>query len=314
MNKNKIKKVLQFSTLLVAMGALLFAGVAKAGFGISPPDFGEQNLVRGMTYEKSIIISRDDVSSELRANASIEVPGANEWISLDKGKAFTLKRGEGVTPIVIKVNIPENAEFKDYKGRIIIRTSPSELQAGTVGIALGGQISVDFSVVDRKINSFIIKDVNVSEIQQGGTTEVILTLANMGNVETAPTKITMDIYDQDKAELIVSKENISNLEKIKPFSSGHIKALFDTSGLPVGSYWGKVRVYNGSEIVYDDFVHMSITEATGKSAEKEKTGGFLASLQNDKTIMYAVILLLAIILLLLIKSLKKRKKEKRAGR
>jgi hypothetical protein len=76
---------------------------------------------------------------------------------------------------------------------------------------------------------------------------VVMNVENTGNVETAPSKIGLEVYDITKKTLLESREDKS-LKKVKPFSVGEIVGDFPTK-LPPGQYWGKVRVYKENEIV-----------------------------------------------------------------
>ena len=46
--------------------------------------------------------------------------------------------------------------------------------------------------------------------------KVVMNVENIGNVETAPSKVTMEVYDITKQKLLESSEDKS-LKKIKPY-------------------------------------------------------------------------------------------------
>ena len=67
------------------------------------------------------------------------------------------------------------------------------------------------------------------------------TIENQGNVDVGPDKITLDVYDSSFKQLIKSQTK-SRLGKVKAFQRGDVLAFFGIK-LPVGQYWGDVKVY-----------------------------------------------------------------------
>jgi len=192
---------------------------ARAGFGISPPYVRNENLTQGSHFEQKIILVRDKPDEDWQAELIFNVPEANNWFSVDKGTKFILPKGEKQTPIVISVDVPEKAEFKEYKGFIRVKTAPLEAQEpGTVAIALGGQIDVDLSVI-KEIFDFKVRGVRVSDLEEGhkwlfwyfpGIIKFSIQIENIGNVNASPSKVQLAIYDSQEKELeeVVSQGRI----------------------------------------------------------------------------------------------------------
>jgi len=80
--------------LLIFILGLLNANVVFAGFGITPPYVVNSNLTRGSHFEKEILLTRGDPVEDLRIEVSIDVPGANDWISIAQGNSFIMPKGE----------------------------------------------------------------------------------------------------------------------------------------------------------------------------------------------------------------------------
>ena len=85
MTRNK-KICISASLVLILSISLIMPTLA--GFGVSPPYVKNERLDRGSHYEQKIILVRGDPIEDLKAEITIDVPGAQEWISIDKGTEF----------------------------------------------------------------------------------------------------------------------------------------------------------------------------------------------------------------------------------
>src|SRR5437870_10717474 len=93
--------------LLVASLFFLFgASQAHAGFGISPPYFKNDSLIRNSNYSQTIVLSRSDPVEDLNVKVIVDIPDANDWITVDKGLSFVMHQGESQVPMTIKAAIP----------------------------------------------------------------------------------------------------------------------------------------------------------------------------------------------------------------
>jgi hypothetical protein len=319
MRKKMIRKISQGLIFSLVAILLLGASSAKASFGITPPYVSNDKLTQGSSFEQSVLLIRDDPVTSVKVTAAINVPGADNWISIDKGLSFSLPKGEKITPIVVTINVPNDASFKEYQGKIDIKTEPNALTQGEVSIGLGGQIKVDFTVVNEKINSFTVDSIRASDSKEGDNIKIIANINNKGNIATAPTKAVLDIYGNDGKSIIATKDNINSIEKVKQFASGDVILEFSGSDIKMGNYLGKVKVYNNSEVVFEGEVNLSVLQKS-KSAmageSSEWANKLLASIGLDTLnpmIAYAVVIVvLLVILILIIRSVRKKsKKEKR---
>jgi len=245
---------------------LLKASFASAGFGISPPYIRNENLVRGSRYEQKIVLVRGEPTEDLKAQLVINVSGANDWISIDKGTEFILPKGEKKVPIVVKVDVPRQAKFGEYKGTIRIKTSPLETEKrGGVSIALGAQIDVDLRVIKKEIIDFAVRGVKVQDLEEGhkfwwmdfpGKIKFMMRIENKGNVEVGPSKVTIDIYDT-QGEKLLEKLETRKIGKVPSFETGEVIAYFLTNLKP-GSYSARYKIFKGEEIVAEGELSLSI--------------------------------------------------------
>ena len=261
-----VRRILLIGIIFVV--SLFITQTTLAGFGISPPYVSNDNLARGSVYEKKITIVRGDPNEDLKAEIIINVPGANDWITINRGKEFILPKGEKQVPIIIKVQVPKQATLGTYKGSIRIKTSPVEaIQKGVISIALGAQIDVDLKVSKIKIFDFLVREVRPFDTETGFVkwifhfpTKLVfeLRIENLGNIKCQPTKIVLDIYDSNKLHLLETVE-ANKIGAVKPFENNTILATF-LSKLPAGSYYSKYRVYKNEQIAQggEGEVHLSI--------------------------------------------------------
>lgn len=259
----------RFLLVCVAVAALFVstAGVAHAGFGITPPYVKNDRLTRGTVYEQHISLVRSDPTEDLKTEITLNVPGAESWISVDRGLEFILPKGQTQVPIVITVRVPENAEYKEYKGAIRVRTSSANVADSTgVSIALGAQIDVALKVVD-KIFDFEVRKVRLIDLEEGrrkwglffpGKIRFFMTIKNTGNTEFGPTKVHFDIYDNAIETVLESVDNTNDIEQITPFTSKEVLAELPTR-LPAGSYVAKYTIFKNDEVAQQGQLALSIS-------------------------------------------------------
>ena len=256
------------ATLLFFGFFFFFTSTAHAGFGITPPYVENDRLTRETVYEQKITLVRSDPTEDLRAQITMNIPEVESWFTIDQGREFILPAGAKQFPIVVRVTVPSDAEFKEYDGAIRIRTSPvnQDTSAGGVSIALGAQIDVDIEVVD-KILDFDIRKIRIADLEEGrrkwglffpGKIRFFMTVENTGNVAHSPTRVQFDIYDTDMENLLETTHNTNKIKKVDPFLIEEVVAELPTT-LGAGRYKAKYTIYNGDEIVQQNEINVSIS-------------------------------------------------------
>ncbi len=229
-----------------------------AGFGITPPYVKNTSLIRNSVYEQQILLVRGDPDAAQKAEISIDAPGFEDWIQVLEGDNVPLPKGEQKVPITVKVTVPDDAEFKNYVGAIRIRTVPDDGQvaAGAVSISLGALIDIDLTVIDKQIKDFRIRKVSAEDLNEGsklawlffpGKVRFNMLVENTGNVDIAPSKVELKIYDRTGKVLLEETKNIGKIKKIKPYATEEVTAEVPTR-LPDGSYVVRYKVYNVDEV------------------------------------------------------------------
>lgn len=239
-----------------------------AGFGVTPPYVTNVSLTRNSVYEQTIYLVRSDPSTALKATISIDVPGINDWVTINEGNEFLLPAGEQKIPMTVRVAIPDDADYKQYSGNIRIKTgAPDDMvQGGAVSISLGAQIDVDLTVIDKKIKDFKVRKIGVSDLNEGhkvgwlyfpGKIRFEMLIENIGNVPIAPSDVVFRIYDRSGNVLLEEAHKKGKIETVKPFMTETIFAEIPTK-LPSGSYLARFEIKNEEDIKLSGEVNLSI--------------------------------------------------------
>ncbi len=297
---------MQKRTVLILVYSAFFlfgAQYAFAGFGITPPYVKNDSLIRNSKYQQTIVLSRSDAVDDLQVNVTTDVPGADDWISIDKGSSFVMHQGENQLPMIVTVNIPGGASFKDYKGNIRVVLSPlSGPTPGTVGIALGAQIDVDFNVIDKKIYDFKVHRVEIAPLEEGhkwwmfffpGKIRFSMQIENTGNVRFSPTKVVFDIRSSSDGPILETTQNLGGIEKINPFEIKNVITELPTRLTP-GGYKASYRIYNNDLVAGQGELDLSILPYG--AIPGYKGFGFIGLTYGEQTIIIfaALVLLTAV--------------------
>lgn len=277
-----------------------------AGFGITPPYVQNNELTRNSKYEQTVMLVRGNPDSDLMASIEVNVPGANEWITIEPGTEVLMPKGERLVPIVVKILVPNKADFGKYDGSIRVRTKSADGERegeGAVSIVLGARIKVNLSVVDRVIREFEISSVKILDFNEGrkvrwldypGKMIFRMVLRNTGNVPVSPSRVNVDIYDSTGKKLLERTEHTNRIKKVDPFNTEEVFAELP-SHLPPGNYRGEVTIFNSEKEVRSDNLSFNIRKA-GTIAGDKGYGFMGLSLWHKFTIVGPAALVVSIIL------------------
>jgi len=246
--------------ILVIFSLLLSPFSVMAGFGISPPYVRSDKLTPGTHFEQKITLLRSSADEELVANVVINAPEISDWISIEGGNTFDLPKGKLQIPMIVKVDVPTDAELDVYRGYINVKISPKDDKASGVAIALGARIEIDLTVSNLTIFDFKIKKIDISDFEQLSfpwnmkifswffyRLRAVMTLENLGNSKTAPSRVHVDIMDLAKRNILASIDDKS-FKDVDSFTTSDIEATFPVK-LEPGEYWAKIKVYKDNDIM-----------------------------------------------------------------
>ncbi len=256
------------SLLLSIAVFFTFAQVSLAGFGVTPPYVTNPSLTRNSVYEQKIYLVRSDPTTDLKATISIDVPGVNDWFTVNEGTEFLLPKGEQKVSMTVRVTVPEDADYKQYKGNIRIKTGAPDDAQGTAGvsISLGAQIDVDVNVIDKKIKDFKVRRIGISDLNEGhkfgwlyfpGKIIFEMFIENTGNVPIAPSDVVFRIYDRTGSILLEETHRKGKIKTIDPFLTESTYAELPTR-LPAGSYIARFEIWNDDVMKLNGEVNLSV--------------------------------------------------------
>ncbi len=256
------------SFIFTFVAFFIFAHTTYAGFGVTPPYVNNVSLTRNSVYEQVIYLVRNDPTSDLKATVSVDVPGINDWITITQGNEFLLPTGEQKVAMTVKVTVPDDAEFKQYRGNIRVKTGAPDDQvtSGAVNISLGAQIDVDLTVIDKKIKDFKVRKIGVSDLNEGhkfawlyfpGKIRFEMLLENIGNVKIAPSDVVFRIYDRTGNVLLEETHKKGSIDTVDPFMTSTVYAELPTR-LPSGSYLARFEIMNEADVKLSGEVNLSI--------------------------------------------------------
>lgn len=259
-----VKKLFVFAFLFFIFGT----EIAQAGFGITPPYVRNTSLTRNSTYEQQILLVRGNPDVPLKAQIVIDAPEIQDWIEIVEGQGIPLPRGVQKIPIIVRVKVPKDAEFKEYTGVIRIKTVPDDNQVaeGAVSISLGAQVDINLTVIDREIKDFRVRKISVSDLNEGrklawlyfpGKVKFGMMIENTGNIDVAPSKVELRIFDFSGSVLLQETTHLGRLAKTAPYATGDIVAAVPTR-LQAGNYIARYRIFNDEEIKQEGEVNLSI--------------------------------------------------------
>jgi len=319
-NRNSIRMFKRFFVIAALLVMFVDVNVAHAGFGITPPYVRNDKLTQGSTYTQEIVLVRGDPVEDLKAEVTVNVPGIESWISIDKGNEFLLPAGVKQVPMQVTVRVPSNAAYERYQGNIRIRTLSPDPASG-VSIALGAQIDVDLRVVDE-IRDFEVKRVQMSETEEPtrlwwlefpGRIQFSMGIENTGNAPVTPSKVQLDIYDRKGNVVLETTYNSNEMEEVLPFETREIYAFLPTR-LPAGAYLVKYSIFR-----FEDDVkrtgELTLSILPSGTLSSYAGYGFNGLSTSDKLTVYVPIGALLILLLLTITifTLRRKNKRKRGG-
>ncbi len=308
-----MKKLLLF----VLLTFLLIGDFAYAGFGITPPYVRNTSLVRNSTYEQQILLVRGNPDVGLKARISIDAPEIESWIEIVEGNPVAMPKGEQKVPMTVRVKVPDDAEFKNYQGKIRVRTGPEDDQvtSGAVSISLGAQIDIDLTVIDKEIKDFRVRKIDVSDLNEGhklgwlyfpGKIKFTTLLENTGNVDVAPSKVVFKIYDFSGSVLLEETREKGKIDTVAPYATESVTAEIPTR-LPAGNYIARFSIYNGEEIKQEGEVNLSIL----KYGTLQEAGFGFSGLSLPHKI--SVLLPVFVVMILLLYYVYNRRAKRRVG-
>ena len=244
--------------LILSIGLFILcfnANIVFAGFGVSPSGVRNHHLLPGSHFEQTIYFVQGkpdrDLWATIEVDPSKENPEIKDWISIDHGFGFTIPAGNQQFPVKVIVDVPQDAEFKNYQGKLWIKTGAkkAEGEGGTVAISIGAIVQLDLTVSTEEIYGFAFRGGIIKDAEQDRSIKVGITLENVGNIEDKPSKITLKVRDVYSKAVLQTSE-ITKIEILKAFEKKQINVKFPNK-LDLGTYFGTITIFKDEHIIGD---------------------------------------------------------------
>lgn len=241
--------------LLIACLFFLFPYQTKAGFGISPPRVWNDYLVPGSHFEQTITLTRSNPDNPIKILTEIDAPDIKDWIRIDQGQEFIYPAGSQQFPITIIVDVPEDAGYSTYYGKMTIKTAPVS-ESGQVTVALGAVIDFKLRVSGEQFSDFKIRGISMPDLEEGWSLKFVVALENLGNVKTRPSKVHLEIFDDYRQQKLKSGD-ITNMTWVDSFKTGNSQGEMAIS-LATGQYWANYEVYKDDQMILKETIRFNV--------------------------------------------------------
>ena len=236
----------KFLTLALSL-IIFFAGAhqAFAGFGVSPGQITEENLVPGSRFESTIYLVQGNPELDLPVEATVDSDEIKDWVTFKNGDKFTIPSGVQQYPLEIVVEVPDNADLGIYKAFIRVKTVPDQANTdGTVAIAIGGRVDLNVTVGDDVIEEYEVTSIEILDIREGDDPAINVKVKNTGNVPVAPSLATFELFNRFGTVRLGFAES-DKFKKTPSFSEDEQQLNFpiDVRFAP-GEYWGHVKIHD----------------------------------------------------------------------
>ncbi len=246
-----MKRILIFAILLI----LGWTNITLAGFGISPGHITNDRLYPGASFETKFILSRGNPTEDHQAQFSVDAPEIEDWFTFLPSEQVLLPKGEQRVPVTVKIDVPKDAEYKNYKGYLNVKAVPvgGERESG-VSVVLGARLDVNLNVSKVEIIDFVIRNPHVLwgkegfhwwKIELPAKIGISMNVENTGNVDSAPGMVAIEVWGLNWKNMVAEGSGQPQ-EKVKPFEKKDIETVVKLD-LEPGKYWALVKIFKDEE-------------------------------------------------------------------
>lgn len=255
---------------LVLIGMFCGAYFVEAGFGVTPPYIKNDRLIPGAHIEETIYLVRGTPDQDQGLEiTSIDAPGFEGWITIEKGMKFILPKGVQQCPMKVMIDVPQDAPFGAYEGFINLRTVPAGGEEGQVATLLGGRIDISLIVSENGVTDFKIKGVSIPDFEKGDPLAFFIMLENTGNTRVKPSKVHVEVYNLDHKKVLTSGD-VFEMNDVASFETRQVEGKIAVD-LEVGEYWVDITPYKGEEALDTYKIHFFVLPE-GALREKKQAG------------------------------------------
>lgn len=233
---------------LALLGFILSVKISYGAFGVSPPFLINDHLVKGSKYTQVIYLVRDIADDDLPIAAKLDInDSVRSWFQISGGENFTIPKGVRQFPVEVTITVPKDAGLGVYAGKMSFVGRPDA--TGQVTIALGVEVSINFTVGEGIYRSSRIQGISFIDIEEGWSPKVSVKFVNEGNIPESLQRATYELYDQFGSVRLGFVQKNEGFPEIEPFATRDFVVDFPIDlHLGIGSYWGSVVFYKDDKV------------------------------------------------------------------
>jgi hypothetical protein len=249
----------KITALLIVIAALLVFPKAVFGFGITPVEINVENIKPGGRYETEIFVTRPvaEANEELKVILELDLAGIESWFKFSPGSEFTFPTGKNTTSFKVTIDVPANADLRNYKGTILAKGESGKMASEGVTMVKAAVLGVNVIASDKDVYNLEVLTMDAPEVNSGDPVRLLLNIKNSGNVAVAPDKVTLEVMDL--FEEPIESLSTTSLEKIDAFSTKEIWAEFN-SDLEKGQYRIDAAVFFMDEKIAEKRMVLTVNE------------------------------------------------------
>lgn len=260
----KMKKLIS-SLLAVFAGIVLFvpSHALAAAFGISPPWIVNENLRPGDNLVYAINLSSNGLAEDMTIDTRFEGdPKIAQWLTVMNKAELVMKEGKSTVPMLIGVNIPEDAKIGRYTGNLRVNTVSTTGNQANVAVLLGGNIDINLNIIDYDVTDYWIQSIVTEPITEGQDIDLRIRVKNIGNTNVDSIMTTASIVDfKTGAELVnTSAEKLSIV--VYPQVIAEPILTIKAPQLTAGNYWLNVESFKDNESIYKSRIYLTVVPSS----------------------------------------------------
>lgn len=269
--KLRLPKLLFLSFIFLVF--IFSVKVTYGAFGVSPPFLINDHLVKGSKYTQVIYLVRDVADDDLPIAAKLDInESVRSWFTVSGGENFTIPKGVRQFPVEVTITVPQDAGLGVYAGKMSFVGRPDT--TGQVTIALGVEVSINFTIGEGIYRSSRIQGISFLDIEEGWSPKVSVKFVNEGNIPESLERATYELFDQFGSVRLGFVQKNDGFPEVEAFTTKDFVLDFPIDlHLGIGSYWGAVNFYKDDKVVGSQRTIFNVVEAGSLS-------GFWARLIN----------------------------------
>ena len=296
----KFKKIITF---LILTAVILVFPKAVFAFGITPAEINIQDLNPGSHYETTIYVTRPqaEANEALKVVLETDLGDMSGWFKFVPGKEFDFPMGKSTTSFKVIIDVPENADLKNFKGQITAKGLSDKKASEGVTIIKGAVLGVNVGTSDVEKLNLKILSMTAPDVNKGDPVRLLINIKNLGNTAVAPDRVNLEIMDL--FEKPMESLSSSTLQKIEPFTTKEIQAVFN-SNLEKGQYRVDASViFQGKEIAKQRMV-LTVNAKPAKTQQniQKPVPNYVVTRINQTGLILTTLGMLILVLILLLYS------------